>query len=98
MWVKANPHLKDIVSGSEEEFIFEHYYGYNKLNETTTIEYSLTHPRWQVYSVTDYRLDYDVAKLYGPSFVPFIQTIKPVSVFLAQGSDVHVKMPNKLSK
>ncbi len=98
MWVKANPVLKDIVPGSEEEFIFEHYYGYNKLNETTTIEYSLAHPRWQVYPVTGYRLDCDVEKLYGAPFVPFIKNIEPVSIFLAKGSDVHVKMPKKLSK
>ncbi len=98
MWVKANPLLKDIVPGSEEEFIFEHYYGYNKLNETTTIEYSLVHPRWQVYPVTGYKLDCNVEKLYGASFVPFIQNVQPVSVFLAKGSDVHVKMPKKLFK
>ncbi len=98
MWVKANPVLKDIVPGSEEEFIFEHYYGYNKLNETTTIQYSLAHPKWQVYPITDHTLDCDVEKLYGASFVPFIQNVKPVSVFLAQGSDVHVKMPKKLFK
>ncbi|MEO7393922.1 MAG: DUF2071 domain-containing protein [Chitinophagaceae bacterium] len=98
MWVKANRNLQDIIPGSEEEFIFEHYYGYNKLNEITTIEYSLAHPRWQVYPVTDYRLDCDVEKLYGAPFVPFIQNVKPVSVFLAKGSDVQVKMPKKLSK
>jgi len=98
MWVKSDYLLKDIVSGSEEEFIFEHYYGYNKLNETTTVEYSLAHPRWQVYPVIDYRLNCDIEKLYGASFVPFIQTIKPISVFLAKGSDVKVKMPNKIVK
>ena len=98
MWVKANSELKDILLDSEEEFIFEHYYGYNKLNETTAIEYSLSHPRWQVYPVTDHKLCCDVEKLYGHSFVPFIQSRKPVSVFLAKGSDVYVKRPRKLSK
>ncbi len=98
MWVKAKPALIDIISGSQEEFIFEHYYGYNKLNNTTSIEYSLAHPRWQVYPVTDYKLDCNIEKLYGPSFVPFIQNIKPVSVFLAKGSEVLVKMPKKLFK
>ena len=98
MWVKANPVLQDIAPGSEEEFIFEHYYGYNKLNNNTTIEYSLQHPRWQVYPVTDYRLECDVEKLYGASFVPFIQNVQPASIFLAKGSDVQVKMPKKLFK
>jgi len=98
MWVKANPNVKDILAGSEEEFIFEHYFGYNKLNKTTTIEYSLDHPRWKVYPVTEYTLHCDVEKLYGASFVPFIQNVTPISVFLAKGSEVKVKMPKKLYK
>ena len=98
MTLKANSTLMDLAAGSEEEFIFEHYYGYNKLNETTTIEYSLAHPRWQVYPVTDYKLEYDVENLYGSTFVPFIQHAKPVSVFLAKGSDVMVRMPKRISK
>ncbi len=98
MMIQAHSALTDIVHGSEEEYIFEHYYGYNKLNEKTTIEYSLSHPRWQVYQVTKSKLDCDVEKLYGKSFVPFIQDVQPMSVFLAKGSDVYVKMPKKLSE
>ncbi len=98
MWVKANPILQDIKVGSEEEFIFEHYFGYNKLNNKTTIEYSLQHPRWQVYPVTDYKLDCNVELLYGSPFVPFIQNVKPDSIFLAKGSDVKVKTPSKIKK
>lgn len=97
MWVKANNELVNIEVNSEEEFIFEHYYGYNKLNETTSIEYSLAHPRWQVYPVTEYKLDCNVKKLYGADFTPYIQNVQPVSVFLAKGSDVNVKMPRKLT-
>ena len=96
MQVKAIPVLQDILPGSEEEFIFEHYFGYNKLNHTTTIEYSLSHPRWQVYAVKDYKLTCNVEQLYGAAFVPFIENIKPVSVFLAKGSDVNVKMPRRI--
>lgn len=98
MWVKASPILADILVGSEEEFIFEHYFGYNKLNDATTIEYSLAHPRWQVYPVEGYGLDCDVKELYGESFAPFIQHVKPHSVFLAKGSQVSVRMPKRLSK
>ena len=98
MWLKADTVLHDIHPGSEEEFIFEHYYGYNKLNSKTSIEYSLEHPRWQVYPVKDYKLNCDVEKIYGAAFVPFIENVQPVSVFLAKGSDVQVKMPKKLSE
>ena len=96
--VEAEKSCSEMQKNSFEEFIFEHYYGYNKLNSKTTIEYSLRHPRWQVYQVKDFGLDCDVEKLYGASFVPFIQNVKPVSVFLAKGSDVKVKMPCKLFK
>lgn len=96
MWVKANATLQDIMPGSEEEFIFEHYYGYNKLNSKTSIEYSLAHPRWQVFPVKDYKLDCKVAALYGAEFVPFIEAVKPQSVYLAKGSEVFVKMPKRI--
>ena len=96
MQVKANQVLENILPGSEEEFIFEHYFGYNKYNHTTTIEYSLAHPRWQVYAVKNYKLTCNVEQLYGAAFVPFIENIKPVSVFLAKGSDVNVKMPKRI--
>ncbi len=98
MMIKADANLSDIATGSEEEFIFEHYYGYNKLNNHSTIEYSLAHPRWQVNKVIDYTLNCNVQTLYGAEFVPFIQDVKPASVFLAKGSDVNVMMPKKLFK
>ncbi len=96
MMVKANNTTADIIKGSEEEFIFEHYYGYNKLNNHTIIEYSLEHPRWQIYKVSDFTLSCDIEKLYGADFAPYIQNVPPSSVFLARGSEVKVRMPKKL--
>ena len=81
-----------IQPGTEEEFIFEHYWGYNQLNKTTTIEYGVVHPRWEVYPVTSFEADYDIDKLYGKEFVPFLSA-KPHSVFLAKGSEVIVRKP-----
>jgi len=87
-----------IAAGSEEEFIFEHYFGYNQLNRHTTIEYAVEHPRWQVYPVTHFTLQCDVAQLYGNEFVPFIEKLTPHSVFLAKGSDVIVRKPLYIKK
>ncbi len=98
MWIKADTVSQDIAPGSAEEFIFEHYYGYNKLNSKTAIEYSLEHPRWQVYQVKDYKLNCDVENLYGAAFTPFIENVQPVSVFLAKGSEVKVKTPLRIKK
>ena len=98
MTITASNKLEDIQPNGEAEFIFEHYFGYNKLNEKTTIEYSLAHPRWQIYPVLDFALDCNVEQLYGADFTPFIKDVKPLSVLLAKGSEVSVKMPKKLYK
>jgi uncharacterized protein len=94
--VNARPVLEDIDKGSEAEFIFEHYYGYNKLNETTTIEYAVNHHPWKIYPVTSYSIECDIENLYGKEFVPFIFNKEPHSVFLARGSSVTIKMPLKI--
>ena len=85
MTITASNKLEDIQTNSEAEFIFEHYFGYNKLNEKTTIEYSLAHPRWQIYPVIDYTLNCNVEQLYGKEFTKYIKDLKPLSVLLAKG-------------
>ncbi|OSZ77510.1 hypothetical protein CAP36_14100 [Chitinophagaceae bacterium IBVUCB2] len=94
--VNAKPELQEIKMGSAEEFIFEHYFGYNQLTATSTIEYAVAHPRWEIYPVTSFSLDCDIERLYGKEFVPYISNREPHSVFLAKGSDVTVKMPVKI--
>lgn len=94
--INAVPKLQDIPEGSEEEFIFEHYFGYNQLSSTTTIEYAVNHPRWKIYPVTSYSIECDIENLYGEEFVPCILNKQPHSVFLARGSSVTVKMPLKI--
>ena len=96
--VTAKNELQPILAGSEEEFIFEHYYGYNQLNKNTTIQYTVAHPRWQVFPVSHYSLTCDIAANYGEAFVPFITGRQPHSVFLAKGSAVTVQKPIKLFK
>lgn len=98
MEIKAETVLQDIAPGSEAEFIFEHYFGYNQLDANTTIEYAVAHPRWQVYPVKFAQLHCNVAALYGTAFAPFIQQVPPHSVFLAEGSGVTVKRPVKIKQ
>ena len=78
-----------IAAGSEEEFITEHYWGYNRQRDGRTLEYQVSHPRWRVRRARDYRFDCDVAGLYGAEFVPFL-TGKASSAFLVEGSAVSV--------
>ena len=94
--VSAAPLSVEIEPGSEEEFIFEHYFGYNQLSASSIIEYAVHHPRWETFPVKDYLIDCDIENLYGKEFVPFITGKKPHSVFLAKGSKVTVEKPTKI--
>jgi len=95
--VTADASLSDIRHGSEEEFIFEHYWGYNKYDQTTTIQYGVEHEMWQVHQVKEWKLHCDIASLYGAAFVPYLSA-DPSSVFLAKGSEVIIRKPVYIKK
>jgi uncharacterized protein len=77
-------------AGSDEEFIFEHYWGYTRQRDGGTVEYRVEHPRWDVWQTTNARLDCDVAGLYGPQFTEALSA-PPRSAFVAEGSPVSVR-------
>jgi uncharacterized protein YqjF (DUF2071 family) len=93
--VKAENIQKSIITGSEEEFITEHYWGYTKINDLHTSEYGVEHPIWNIYSVTGYNIDVDFESTYGKAF-SFLSSLEPVSVMLAEGSEITVKSGRKL--
>jgi uncharacterized protein YqjF (DUF2071 family) len=88
--VKAGLDLTDFKEGSEEEFISEHYWGYTKTSDMMTSEYGVEHPKWQFYKVKDYSINVNFAEVYSEEF-KFLNTCKPKSVFLAEGSEIIVK-------
>jgi len=78
-----------MLEDSVEEFIFEHYYGYTKIDNRLTQEYRVNHPRWQVNKVMDYSIHCDFKSMYGDDFT-FLSNQEPHSVILAMGSAVTV--------
>lgn len=76
-----------MAAGSQEAFIFEHYYGYSRRSDRVTHEYEVAHPSWQHYHVKEYSIVCDFEKVYGPAFA-FLNLQKPASVFMAEGSEV----------
>lgn len=93
--VKARKNATDIPPGSETEFITEHYWGYAKVNQNTTNEYEVTHPRWQAYEVIEFKVEVDFGLVYGSEF-SFINKLQPASVMLAEGSEITVEGKRKL--
>ena len=87
--VNALSKNEEMITGSIEEFIFEHYFGYTKINDQTSQEYKVNHPRWMINEVINYSIECDFAKMYGSNF-SFLNTQQPNSVILAEGSAVSV--------
>jgi hypothetical protein len=59
------------------------------------MRYQVEHIAWQIAEVKDYVFDGDIAELYGEAFVPYL-TKKPYSAFWANGSDIAVRIADKL--
>lgn len=78
-----------LASGSEAEFIVEHYWGYSVQRDGGTVEYRVEHPPWRVAPASAAQLDADVAALYAERFVAPLAG-PPGSAFLAEGSAVTV--------
>jgi uncharacterized protein len=74
-------------SASEEEFITEHYWGYARQRDGSTVEYRVEHEPWRVWKATSARFSGDPAALYGLEFNSRLNA-KPYSAFVADGSPV----------
>lgn len=93
--IQTNKNPIAIEVGSESEFITEHYFGYNKVSGTETIEYEVKHPRWQQYEVIKNSSSINFEDVYGEEFA-FIKDLEPTSVFLAVGSKISIEDKRKI--
>ena len=87
MTARGEPH--DLATGSHEEFIAEHYWGYTARRSGTS-EYAVEHPRWRFWPADTCSFEADVKALYGAQFVTTL-TASPASAFIAEGSRVLVR-------
>jgi uncharacterized protein YqjF (DUF2071 family) len=88
--VNAKSKSNSMKTSSVEAFIFEHYFGYTRVNEHKTLEYGINHPSWKINQVIDYSINCDFEQMYGPDFA-FLNAQQPDNVILAEGSNVSVK-------
>lgn len=88
--VDADPEAREMPSGSEEEFIAEHYWGYTARGGKQTTTYQVEHPSWRVHPVREHRISFDAQGLYGARFADLSER-KADSVFLAEGSEIIVR-------
>jgi uncharacterized protein len=91
----AEKEATELIPGSEEEFITEHYWGYTFVNESCSGTYQVSHPRWKVHKVIEHDIFCNAAALYGAAFADTLQQ-KPSSIFLAEGSEISVMKGAKI--
>ena len=80
---------------SEETFITEHYWGYSRQRDHTTLEYQVEHPRWLVWRADTGSLECEASSLYGSEFVDALSG-PPSTAFVADGSQVVVRNGRRL--
>lgn len=83
------------AENSHGEFIIEHYWGYTPRSGTRVDEYKVEHPKWELFSVENVRIDVDFGRTYGDEFA-FLSEQKPYSVLLAKGSEISVYIGAKI--
>lgn len=88
--VQASTTSEEITNTSFEEFIFEHYYGYTKINDHATEEYKIKHPRWKINKVLHANINCNFNTMYGTAF-SHLNNIESDSVFIAEGSAIEVE-------
>jgi uncharacterized protein YqjF (DUF2071 family) len=81
--------LEPPLSGSLEEFIIEHYWGYVRGRDGCTHEYRVEHPTWRVAAADDVVWDCDLPATYELPFAEFL-AVPPASAIIADGSAVQV--------
>lgn len=79
-----------LVPESEEEFITEHYWGYTKQRNGSTLEYAVEHPAWRVWQAERCSFEGNVTTLYGPEFARILSG-RPSSAFVVDGSAIVVR-------
>ena len=77
------------ASGSLEQFISEHYWGYSRSRNGSSLEYHVAHERWRIWRASNAAFEGDGAALYGSDFGSILSR-PPRSAFIADGSAVLV--------
>lgn len=83
------------ASGSEQEFVTGHFWGYTRQRDGGTVEYEVEHAPWRIWPAREPSLDADVLGLYGPAFADALCR-QPRSAFVAEGSAVRVHAPVRI--
>lgn len=79
-----------------EKFFCDRPWGYTRRNKTTTLEYHVAHPKWDVYNVKRYNMDIDFSKLYSTEFEA-LKFTTPAHLYYLKGSPIEINISGIIS-
>jgi len=85
-----------LETGSEAEFITEHYWGYTRQRDQSTLEYRVELPPWALWPAADPVFDGPGQGLHGGGLGELLSG-PPRSAFVAVGSDVAVQVGARIA-
>jgi len=80
---------------SREYFIINRPWGFGFWLFKTVVKYKVEHPKWLMYNLKSTEINVDFAELYGPKW-EILNSLKPVNIMMAKGSEVKIFTPTKL--
>lgn len=83
-----------IIPGSLEDFIAEHYYGYNRWYGNRTLELQLKRPTWKYQKLLSFKVDCRFEDFYPRQFLPYLYE-EPHSAQYVNGSAVDM-IPSRI--
>ena len=83
------------ADGSLEQFISEHYWGYSRRRDGSSLEYHVQHEPWRIWRASNAAFEGDGAALYG-SELGSVLSQPPRSSFIADGSAVLVHAARRI--
>jgi uncharacterized protein len=83
------------AAGSLEQFISEHYWGYSRRRDGSSLEYHVQHEPWRIWRASNATFEGDGTALYGSDFGSVLSG-PPRSAFIADGSAVLVYTPRRI--
>jgi uncharacterized protein len=95
IYVHASGAPAPAADGSLEQFITEHYWGYSKQRNGSSLEYRVEHVPWNVWKSTAAGFEGDATGIYGVELGRVLQR-PPDSAFIADGSPVSVLTGKKI--
>ncbi|RMI02839.1 MAG: DUF2071 domain-containing protein [Calditrichaeota bacterium] len=95
LYIRIGGEAETPPENSETAFVVNHYWGYTRCPDGTTLEYRVEHPPWRIYPVQEWRCRVEGETLYGEAFGEIFSQ-PPRSVFMAEGSPVKVYRGQKI--